>query len=220
MSANLLLEQLDLKAMPQIEVEKMLNVLLLRKRKGYSQFELSFLMGQRDFYVRDIENPNHTLVYAVPFANIFRQIFDCEIQAIVPNINSRPSYSIRILGATNKTGNTFYRAEKQIEGNDWELITEFGTEEKKILLKYEESEIFASEEAVVNWVLGRIEAGYFDVAKNALQIFKDCSAELNGKVRPLFLANALKSCNGTKGLPKLTKEKDRNGRFVYEKGVK
>lgn len=219
MSANLLLEELDIKAMPQIEVEKMLNVLLLRKNKGFSQFELSFLMGQRDFYVRDVENPNHTLVYAVPFTNIFRQIFDCDVQAIVPDINCRPRYSIRILEATDESNKTFYRAVKQIEGKDWELIDEFGTEEKDILLKFEESRIFSTEEMVKNWVLGKIEAGYFDAAKNALQIFKDCSAELEGKVRPLFLADALKACNGTKGLPKLIKKKDRNGRFVYTKGV-
>ena len=219
MSANLLLEELDIKAMPQIEVEKMLNVLLLRKSKGFSQFELSFLMGQRDFYVRDVENPNHTLVYAVPFTNIFRQIFDCDVQAIVPDINSRPSYSIRILEATDESNKIFYRAVKQIEGKDWELIDEFGTEEKDVLLEFEESGIFSTEEMVKNWVLDKIEAGYFDSAKNALQIFKDCSAELEGKVRPLFLADALKACNGTKGLPKLAKKKDRNGRFVYTKSL-
>lgn len=217
MSANLLLEELDIKAMPQIEVEKMLNVLLLRKNKGFSQFELSFLMGQRDFYVRDVENPNHTLVYAVPFTNIFRQIFDCDVQAIVPDINCLPSYSIRILEATDDSGNTYYRAEKQIEGKNWELIDEFGIEEKDLLLKFEESEIIAAEETVKDWVFGKIDAGYFDVAKNASQIFKDCSAELEGKVRPLFLAEALKACNGTKGLPKLAKKKDRNGRFVFGK---
>ncbi|WP_134087993.1 hypothetical protein [Olivibacter sp. XZL3] len=163
MSTNLLLEELDIKTMPQIEVEKMLNVLL---------------------------------------------------QAIVPNINSRPSYSIRILNVTGKSSNTFYRAEKQVEGKDWEPIAEFGTEQKDVLLKLEESEI-ATEETVRDWVLGKVEASYFDIAKNALQIFRDCSTELNGKVRPLFLANALKACNGTKGLPKLIKKKDRNGRFVY-----
>jgi hypothetical protein len=215
MSTNLLLGELDIKAMPQIEVEKMLNVLLLRKRKGYSQFELSFLMGQRDLYVRDVENPDHTLGYAIPFTNIFRQIFDCAVQAIVPDTNCRPSYSIRISGATDESGNPYYRAEKQIEGKDWEQIDDFGIEEKDVLLKFEQSEIVAKEEVVKDWVLGKIEAGYFDVAKNALQIFKDCSAELNGKVRPVFLANALKACNGTKGLPKMDKKKDRNGRFVY-----
>src|SRR5690606_20759291 len=172
---------------------------------------------QRDFYVRDVEDLTHTLIYTIPFNNIFRQIFNCGIQAIVPDVNQKPSYTIRISEATDETGAVFYRAEKQIDGQDWELISEFGTEDKDLLLEFEEPIDIVSEERISNWVLDKIESGYFDIAKNALQIFNDCQAELTGTVRPLFLANALKACNGTKGLPKLEKQKDKNGRFVYEK---
>lgn len=211
------LKKLQIKTMPQIEVEKMLNVLLLRKQKRYSQFELSFLMGQRDYYVRDIENPEHKLTYSVPFSNIFRQIFNCDFEAIIPNINTTPSYSILISEATEESGNIIYRAEKQIEGQDWELIDYFGTEDKDLLLEFEEPIDIVSEERIKDWVLNKVETAYFDVAKNALQIFNHCQAELTGIVRPLFIANALTACNGTKGLPKLNKKKDRNGRFVYGK---
>lgn len=215
MHTNLEFNEIQITTMPQIEVEKMLNVLMLRKHKRYSQFELSFLMGQRDYYVRDVENPAHKLTYAVSFANIFLQIFKCDVKAIVPNINATPSYSIRIAEATDENGIIIYRAEKQIEGQDWELIDYFGTEHKDLLIEFGEPVDIVSEERIENWVLDQVESGYFDVAQNALQIFNDCKAELTGVVRPLFLANALKACNGTKGLPKLEKEKDRNGRFVY-----
>src|SRR5690606_21986776 len=96
------------KTMPMIEVEKMLNVLQLRQGKGYSQFEVSFLMGQRDLYVRDVENPNRTLGYSVAFTNVFRQIFDCDTPTIVPNVNREPTYSIRILQATDEADQKFY----------------------------------------------------------------------------------------------------------------
>ncbi|WP_211357510.1 hypothetical protein [Sphingobacterium allocomposti] len=215
MHTGLEFNEIQITTMPQIEVEKMLNLLILRKQKRYSQFELSFLMGQRDYYVRDVENPAHKLTYAVPFTNIFRQIFNCDVQAIVPNIIATPTSSIRISEATDENGNILYRAEKQIDGQDWDLIDYFGTEDKDLLLEFEESIDIISEERVQDWVLDKIESGYFDVAQNALQIFNDCKAELTGVVRPLFLATALKACNGTKGLPKLNKEKDRNGRFVY-----
>ncbi|PRD56709.1 hypothetical protein [Sphingobacterium gobiense] len=217
MQAHLEFKEIQITAMPEIEVEKMLNVLALRKRKRYSQFELSFLMGQRDFYVRDVENLAHTLIYTIPFNNIFRQIFNCGIQAIVPDVNEKPSYKIRISEAADENGNILYRVEKQIEGHDWELISEFGTEDKDLLLEFEEPIDIVSEERISNWVLDKIESGYFDIAKNALQIFNDCQAELTGTVRPLFLANALKACNGTKGLPKLNKKKDGEARFVYIK---
>lgn len=203
--------------MPRIEVEKMLNVLLLRRQKHYSQFELSFLMGQRDYYVRDAEDPNHKLTYTVPFTNIFLQIFDCKVEDIVPNINQQPNYSIRISEAIDEAGNTIYRAEKRIEGQDWELIADFTTEKKDVELEFAQPKDIVSEQEVKDWVLGKIESGYFDVAKNALEIFKECQLELNGAVRPLFLANALKSFNGTKGLPKIERKKDGNSRFVYLK---
>ena len=85
-----------------------------------------------------------------------------------------------------------------------------------MLLEFEEPIDIVSEERIKDWVLNKVETAYFDVAKNALQIFNHCQAELTGTVRPLFIANALRACNGTKGLPKLNKKKDRNGRFVYE----
>lgn len=217
MQTDLEFKEIQITTMPQIEVEKMLNVLVLRKQKRYSQFELSFLMGQRDYYVRDAEDPKHTLVYTIPFTNLFRQIFNCDVQAIVPNINATPSYSIRISEAMDENGNILYRAEKQIEGQDWDLIDYFGTEDKDLLLEFEEPVEIVLEERVQDWVLDKIDSGYFDVAKNALQIFNHCQAELTGTVRLLFLANALKACNGTKGLPKLNKKKDRNGRFVYDR---
>ncbi|PRD54698.1 hypothetical protein [Sphingobacterium gobiense] len=215
MHPDLEFREIQITTMPLIEVEKMLNVLLLRKQKRYSQFELSFLMGQRDYYVRDAENPKHTLVYTIPFTNVFRQIFNCDVQDIVPDINSTPKYSIRMSEVTDENGNIIYRTEKQVEGRDWELIDEFGTEAKDLQLEFPESTVLVQEQEVHDWILQKIEAGYFDIANNALQIFNDCSAELIGAVRPLFVANALKTCNGTKGLPKLNKKKDGNGRFVF-----
>lgn len=212
MQAHLKFKIITITAMPQIEVEKMLNVLLLRKEKGYSQYELSFLMGQRDYYVRDAEDPNHKLSYAVYFSNIFREIFNCTIKDIVPNINSTHNYTIQISLTTDESGNSIYRAEKQLENGSLELIDIFGSEPKDLLL---ESFSTIAEQSVKDWAILKFANGYFKDAKDALQVLKDCEKELESAVRPLFLANALKACNGTKGTPKLISTKDRNGRFVY-----
>ena len=202
---------IDITAMPRIEVEKMLNVCLLRKKKGYSQFELSFLMGQRDFYVRDVEDLSHTLIYSVPFTNIFREIFDCNIQAIVPDLTSA-NYTIQISMAKDHSANPIYKTEKVFDDGRVELIAILSAEPKDLLLK---SSSIITEQSVKDWVLNQISIGYFSKPKNALQILKDCEKELGSTIRPLFLANALKACNGTKGTPKLTSKKDGNGRFVF-----
>ncbi|VTR43681.1 hypothetical protein [Sphingobacterium thalpophilum] len=204
-------EIINIIAMPRIEVEKMLNVFLLRKKKGYSQFELSFLMGQRDFYVRDAEDLSHTLIYSVPFNNIFREIFDCDIQAIVPDLTSA-NYTIQISKVNDHSGNVVYKAEKVFDDCHTELLGMLTAEPKNLLL---ESQSKISEQAVKDWVLNQISAGYFGEPKNALHILKDCEKKLGSTIRPLFLANALKSCNGTKGAPKLMSKKNGNGRFVF-----
>ncbi len=110
---------------------------------------------------------------------------------------------------------SFTEPRSRLRGQDWELIDDFGTEDKDLLIEFGEPVEIVSEERIQNWVLDKIDSGYFDVAKNALQIFNHCQAELTGTVRPLFLANVLKACNSTKGLTKLDKKKDRNGRFDY-----
>ncbi|WP_293955600.1 hypothetical protein [Sphingobacterium sp. UBA7855] len=213
MQADLKFEIININAMPRIEVEKMLNIFLLRKKRGYNQFELSFLMGQRDFYVRDAEDPTHTLIYSIPFNNIFREIFDCDIDQIVPDITNS-DYTIQISVAKSESDLVVYKAEKILKDGRIELVGTLSTEPKDLLL---ESPCIITEQSVKDWVLHQISTGYFSEPKNALQILKDCEKEFDGPVRPLFLANALKACNGTKGTPKLTSKKDENGRFVYFK---
>jgi len=211
MLVDLKFEIINITAMPRIEVEKMLNIFLLRKKRGYNQFELSFLMGQRDFYVRDSEDPTHTLIYSVPFNNIFRDIFDCDIDQIVPDITNS-DYTIQLSVAKSQSDLAVYKAEKILKDGRIELVAILSAEPKDLLL---ESPSIIKEQSVKDWVLHQISSGYFSEPKNALQILKDCEKEFDGSVRPLFLSNALKTCNGTKGNPKLTGKKDENGRFVF-----
>lgn len=198
--------------MPMVEIEKMLNVFLLRTAKGYSQYELSFLLGQEDFYVRKIEDITHTLEYKIEKSNILRQIFNCEFVAIVPNTNVSPSYTIKVFEHKDETERITYKAEKVFADGTIKEIATFGTEDKELLLP---SASTVTEEEVMAWVLAKCQTDYFNTSRTALQILKDYEAEQEQPIRPLFLANALKSCNGTKGLPKINKKKDENARFVY-----
>lgn len=192
----------------------MLNVLSLRKEKGYSQFELSFLMGQRDFYVRDVEDLKHTLIYTGPFSNILRQIFDCEIQAIIPDINRKPDYSIRILEATDESGKFVYRAEKQEEKSEWKLIATFSNEPKDLLL---DSPSTITEKEVKTWVINKFNSDYFDLPKTALQILKDCEKDLDRAIRPIHLVTSLQEYTKRKKSPRLVKEKNTDSLFVFVK---
>ncbi|WP_437918755.1 hypothetical protein [Sphingobacterium sp. LRF_L2] len=122
---------------------------------------------------------------------------------------------INISEALDEADNTIYRAERRFYDGTIEFIATFGTEEKDLRLEFADLTELVPEQEVQEWALAKIKSGYFDVAKNGLEIFETCTFDLKGTVRPLYLAKALKSCNGTKGLPKLNKKKDGNGRFVY-----
>lgn len=189
-----------------IEVERMLNVLILRHEKGYNQFELAFLLGQRDLYIRDAENPNKKLTYSVAATNQFQQIFGSGIQTIVPNVNQAPTYSTRILQATDEAGQNLYRAYKKVSNGKWKLLISFGEEPKDLLLP---SNSTITSEQIKSWLDEKYEGNYFYFPKTALKIFKDCEGHFNESIRPIFLAEALQSYTVKKKSPRLIKLRDK-----------
>ncbi|WP_143053838.1 hypothetical protein [Parapedobacter koreensis] len=189
-----------------IEVERMLNVLILRHEKGYNQFELAFLLGQRDLYIRDAEDPNKKLTYSVAATNQFRQIFGSGIQTIVPNVNQAPTYSTRILQATDEAGRNLYRADKKVGNGKWKSLISFGEEPKDLLLP---SNSTITSEQIQSWVDEKYEGNYFYFPKTALKIFKDCEGHFNEPIRPIFLAEDLQSYTIKKKAPRLIKLRDK-----------
>lgn len=102
MNIDLKFKEFQITNISQFELEKIINVNMLRHQTGISQCELSFLIGQRTYHIRDCENLNNTLTYSIPQNNLFRQIFDCGIEPIVPDMNKIPKYSARISFATDE----------------------------------------------------------------------------------------------------------------------
>src|SRR5690606_37220210 len=108
----------------------------LRYKHGYSQFELAFLMGFRNMYIRDVENPLDTLQYSVPNNNYLMRIFKCGIDGFLPAklpVTEIPIH--RISTATDADGKTFYKAEKLGDDGKWETLKTFSEEPKDLLLK-------------------------------------------------------------------------------------
>jgi len=144
--ADLQFEPQSTFSMEPVELEKMINVLNLREERGYSQFELAFLMGFRDFYVRDIENPFHTLQYSVPNSGYLMRIFKCGIDEIVPAklpVSETPIH--RVSTATDEGGKLIFKVEKLMDNGKWVTLKIFSEEPKDLLLpspsKFSEDEI-------------------------------------------------------------------------------
>jgi len=201
-------------SMDPIELEKMINVLILRHNHGYNQFELAFLMGFRNMYIRDVENPLGTLQYSVPNNGYMMRIFKCGIEGFVPArlpITETPIH--RISTATDEDGKIHFKAEKLGDDGKWETLKTFSEEPKKLLLP---SPSIVSEEKVVDWVARKFDGGRFFVKpKTALEILHACEKDMDGPVRPIFLASALKKHTAKKKAPRLLKPTNEVGRFVF-----
>ncbi|MCL4639489.1 MAG: hypothetical protein M5Z89_10910 [Olivibacter sp.] len=196
-----------------IELIKTYNVMDLRLQYGYSHFELSFLMGLRDFYVRDAENPLHSLQYSVPNNNYLQLIFNCGINKILPKRTDSDKYTIRVFTA-EVDGLISYRIEKLESDGNWSLFREFSEESKLIELPLDSS---ISETAVREFIQGKFANGYFKTSKTALDVFQLCKKHFKEAIKPLYVANALKVLTSKRKSPKLGTKKTEMGRTIYLK---
>ncbi|TCR10894.1 hypothetical protein EDF66_101709 [Sphingobacterium sp. JUb20] len=206
MKRNLDFEILKISSMSDIELIKMLNIIKLRDKRGLSQFELAFLLGQRDLYVRDFERPDHTLILGLSENNTIRIIFKCELADFVPLSNDSNNHKIQIRFHIDEQGKRVYIAEQKIGNGKWKEFLRFGDEEKDILL---ESSSLITDTQVQSWLDEKYNHGYFNVAKSALEIFLDCEAHFGEPVRPLFIANAIQYYTKKKKAPRLVKNRDK-----------
>lgn len=196
-----------------IELIKTYNIMALRLEFGYSSFELSFLLGFRDFYVRDLENPLHSLQYSVPNNAYLQHIFKIGIDRILPKRTDSDKYTIRVFTA-EEDGLTSYRIEKLESDGNWSLFREFSEESKLIELPMEAS---INETAIKEFIQGKFVDGYFKAGKTALEIFRLCQKHFKDTIRPLYVANALKVLTSKRKSPKLETKKNEMGRTIYLK---
>lgn len=192
--------------MSDIELIKMLNIIKLRDKRGLSQFELAFLLGQRDLYVRDFERPDQTLILGLSENNTIRIIFKCELADFVPSNIGSNNHKIQIRYQVDNRGNRNYVAEQKIGNGKWKEFLKFGDEEKDIFL---ESSSAITDIQIQNWIDEQYNNGYFKDAKSALEIFLDCEAHFDEQVRPLFIANAIQYYTKKKKAPRLVKNRDK-----------
>lgn len=197
-----------------IELEKIYRVRDLRISYGYSAFEASFLLGRRDFYVRDAENPLHTLQYSVNENNYLLQVFNCSLKKIMPGKVEPATYQIRVLTSINEAGLTVYKIERQLPGGKYTFYRSITEEPKALELPVTGPLASAAE---VNDHISKLFAkGYFSQPKTAITIFRLCEKELKVAIRPFYLANALGIFTGKRKGHRLVTETNEPGRMVWQ----
>lgn len=194
-----------------IEFDKVYRVMDKRKSLGYSNRDLSFLLGYRVLYVRDVENPLHTLRYTTVDTNYLLKIFDCELSEIMAGIIPDAFYQIdveKIIDGNNIT----YRIYKESSSGDWDLLREFSRESKTDIDPVDYNE-------VEDTIKSMFDNDFFDEAKTALKVFIACKEKLGGLVAPVDIANAVGIYTGKRKAPRLIQDKNKSGRTVYKKEI-
>lgn len=216
-----LFAKFDLKRMKEtmisveaIEFEKIYMVLDLRLSAGYSAFELSFLLGRRDFYVRDTENPNHSLQYSVNETNYLRQVFKCSLKKIMPGKVQPINATLKTVTTVNTTALPVYEIHKLLPSNKLIPYRTFAEEPKLVELPIKHS-IAASE--IQHYISFLFDGSYFNDEKTALIIFDTCQKKFGNGVRPLYVLNALKFYTSKRKAPKLATSRNEAGRMLFYK---
>lgn len=197
-----------------IEFEKTYQVMDLRLSFGYSAYETSFLLGRRDFYVRDIENPLHTLQYSVNENNYLRQVFNCNLKKIMPGKVVPVTYSIKTETTVNENGLTIYQIYRVTSTGTTKLYRKVTEEPKHVELPLK-STLTANQ--IADHITKLFRGKYFEEPKTALTIFNDCQKKFNDAIRPSYLADALRFYTAKRKAPRLITKRNESGRMVYLK---
>lgn len=172
---------------------------------GFTDGEVSFLLGKRNTYVFDLLDPTEKDKFKTEQLDILPTILGVGIRKIIPN-EIKPDENITIKGL------------KKV--SDKKIVYEFvidGGADKGIFTK----RIISGERKQINprvheLMLKLIKEGYFLEPKNALELFLKYKAELGTTFTPADLQKSLAVCCRKQGerLPSLWR-KNENARYIY-----
>lgn len=220
-----------------IEFEKIYMIRSKRISKGYSDRELSFLLGYRLLYVRDIENPTEKLRYSPTDTNLLQCIFECLLSELMPPKIAERYYTIQVITeilepnqSTADNPNPHFPLAKKTAKKTSEIISHdiymvnfdsqlipwlFFTPGKEAYPIDFDS--FQKVRDIVDEVEKLFNNGYFNEPKTAWEIFEHCVKTFDKSVRPCDVADAIGYYTGKRKAPRLVKGRNDMGRETYQK---
>lgn len=199
-----------------IEFDKVYLVQKKRISLGWTDEELSFLMGYRKDKVSDIENPLKSQRYNPTETNQLRRIFfNCKLSEIMsPKIAARyfrleifpkkePATTEDIDGGKDgrkkkeKSSFEIYILDKNLPPRHYLSFTQ-GKDNFKTDFRE-----FVNPETIYAHIDELFNGDFFDTAKTAFEVFESCVKKYGRKVRPYHLMDAIGKYKGRKKAPRL-----------------
>jgi hypothetical protein len=184
----------------------------------YSAYELSFLLGKNDFFVRDVENPLDTKRYNPDDTNYLLLIFNEQLSSIMPPKTEPNTYHLEITSYLNEIRRMVYEiALKDTNGSGYKLFKIFEAEDKHVELDTSRSLLSFNE--VQSYIDALLNTVFFNEPKRALDIFESCKTYFGENFHPRNMIKVLNFYTNKKsGVPKLNNDRrDDFGRRLFSK---
>lgn len=192
-----------------LDFEKSYKVMDMRIAKGFSDRDLSFLLGYQPLYVRDAENPLHKKRYKPRDTNYLLQIFDCKLPDIMDGKLPDLNYKLSVIATANDSGTNTYEIYKEQPNGKNKLYRSFTELTNTQVLGRSVVPI-----TVINFLIELLRTDFFNTPKTGLELFRVCTENLKSFVRPTIIADAIKKINKADG-PKIKIGKNEMRRWVY-----
>lgn len=196
-----------------IEFEKVYMVMDKCISLGYNARILSFLLGYRATYVRDVEDPMQKLRYTPKDTNYLQSIFECRLPEIMPGKIAELHYQIKIDTSIDADGHTVYEISRELKNQQYILYRKIKLADRPIAVSNKVVEV----DKILEYVRHLFSSGYFDAPKTALEVFNKCRKKFSLSVHPDHVAKGIAFYTGKRKSPRLIQEKNESSRTVYTK---
>lgn len=206
------------KASPSaIEIQKAYHLQKLRIALGWAWFELSYMLGKDNgSYVRDVENPLHTLKYDPADVNYIALILNKTFSVILPPSVPAKNYNLLVTEQLDKTHRKIYDIALQNFTGKYVPYHTF-TEERKGDILPTPLNTYELED-IKPYIDTLIADGFFDVPKTAVDVLVKCREHFGENFHPRHMISVLiEYCDGRKGKKLDDEAKNECGRRAYWK---
>ncbi|MBL1409237.1 GNAT family N-acetyltransferase [Sphingobacterium faecale] len=162
---------------PAFSFEKILLLEQLRKKLGLSAYEVSFMLGKHDFFIRDAENPLKTTLIDSEDSCHLMKVFLVPIEDITPPNMPVDDYQMVV---------TKEKAEKKKDRFQIDIQNAISSLSTPIVFVEEEKHVelptvleISDEQTVRDFIHGLYISGFFNNTRTALEIFDVCREDEN-----------------------------------------
>ena len=157
---------------PAFSLEKTLLLEKLRKKFGFSAYEISFMLGKHDFFIRDAENPLKTTLIDPEDTCHLMKAFRVPVDYITPPNMVVDNYQMIV---------TKEKAEKKKDRFQIDIQNPIPALSRSVVIVEEEKHVelpttldLSDEQTVRDFIYALYLNGFFNSTKTALEIFDVC----------------------------------------------